>query len=107
MQPTPTSDEIQAALDAAVAAVKHASKMRAKHRGHRRLNRRDDLEPAMRGLKTAAAEVRRLNGMAFAHEFDLDDSRRLLRMSRILQYERRALRKMIAASPGSPRPEYQ
>lgn len=103
MQPTPSNDQLRLACGRAAEAVAASAALRKKHARRKRLNRRDELGPALDSMQAAAKELRRFRGMSLAHEFDNDTDRMLRHAVAELQAERRRLRKMINASPGLPR----
>lgn len=97
MQPSPDDQEIDLYLAQASAAVAVARELRTRHRKRRRPRREAELTAAMVTLQEAAAHIRRLSGMAYAHDFDLSQASALRRASAELGAERRKIRKMLRA----------
>lgn len=95
MQSTPTAEQIEAAIAAGRLAARNAEASRVRERGHRRPSRAANLRAELQACQEAALALRRYIGMVFAHDLAEDDELAMKRTLKVLEGERRKLRKML------------
>lgn len=97
MQPTPTKDEIQKALNDARVTVDASRALRKRLRRRRTPRRQEELAAQRDACAAAAAPIRSLIGMSVQHDFAVKTDLTLKAASADLRKEREQLRKMLAA----------
>lgn len=94
-QPTPTDDQISAAVSAAHNAVTRSRETRARYRRRRTPQRNSALQLCRTELTEAAAPIRSYIGMVLPHDLPRETELTLRNASADLRFEREQIRKML------------